>query len=165
VALVELLEPPDHAAVSRVLVDAYGDYAERLGPVDWASMREELANAAGQLPQARIGGVREAGGLDAVVFYFPPGRSLPMFFPPQWASLRLVGVIHRARERGLTRQLLGWCIDQARQAGSPQIGLHTSEIMDTARALYERMGFVVDCDLPPMHGLRYWRYRLDLSEA
>ena len=29
-------------------------------------------------------------------------------------------------------------------------------------ALYERMGFVVDGDLPMNFGLRYWRFRLDL---
>ncbi len=47
--------------------------------------------------------------------------------------------------------------------GRPRIGLHTSEAMTTARGLYERMGFVVDGDLPTNFGLRYWRYRLNFS--
>ena len=64
--------------------------------------------------------------------------------------------------RGLSRRLTEWCIDRARDRGAMRIGLHTSEAMTTARGLYERMGFVVDGDLPMNFGLRYWRFRLDL---
>jgi hypothetical protein len=35
--------------------------------------------------------------------------------------------------------------------------------MTTARGLYERMGFVVDGDLPTNFGLRYWRFRRSLG--
>ena len=60
-----------------------------------------------------------------------------------------------ARGRGLSRRLTEWCIARARQQGATEIGLHTSEAMTIARGLYERMGFVVDGDLPMNFGLRY----------
>jgi len=163
VAEIERLTAADHAAVGRLLLDAYADYAERMGPVDWPRLREGLVAAAGRLTDAEIAGVRGIDGLDAVVFYFPPGKSDGVIFPKAWASLRLLGVAPAARGQGLSRQLTDWCIARAASAGAAQIGLHTSEAMTTARGLYERMGFVGDGDLPTNFGLRYWRFRLDLA--
>jgi GNAT superfamily N-acetyltransferase len=165
VAVIERLTEADHAAVGRVLVEAYADYAERMGAVEWPRLSEGLGQAAGRLTDAEIAGVRGATDLDAVVFCFPPGKSDGVIFPRPWASLRLLGVAHAARGRGLSRRLTEWCIVRARHEGATHIGLHTSEAMATARGLYQRMGFVVDGDLPMNFGLRYWRFRLDLAEG
>lgn len=162
-AAIERLTAAEHAAVGRLLLEAYGDYAERMGPIEWPRLGEGLAKAAGRLTDAEIAGVRGAKDLDAVVFYFPPGKSDGEIFPCAWASLRLLGVAPAARGRGLSRRLTEWCIARARHEGATHIGLHTSEAMETARGLYERMGFVVDGDLAMNFGLRYWRFRLDLA--
>jgi GNAT superfamily N-acetyltransferase len=162
VAGIEPLAAADHAAVGGLLTEAYADYAGRMGDEAWTRLRDGLVQAAERLTDAEIAGVRGEGGLDAAVFYFPPGRSDGVIFPRDWASLRLLAVAHRARGRGLSRALTEWCIARARSDGAGRIGLHTSEAMTTARALYERMGFVVDGDLPMAFGLQYWRYRLDL---
>jgi hypothetical protein len=76
VSTIEHLTAADHAAVGSLLLEAYADYAERMGPQSWARL---------------------------------------------------------------------------------------SEAMTTARGLYERMGFVVDGDLPANFGLRYWRFRRSLA--
>lgn len=160
-ATIERLTAEDHAAVGRLLLEAYDDYAERIGG-DWTRLRDGLAHAAGRLNEPEITGVRGAAALDAVVFYFPPGKSDGAIFPRDRASFRLLGVAHAARGRGLSRRLTEWGIGRARAQNAQHIGLHTSEAMGTARGLYERMGFVVDGDLPANFGLRYWRFRLDL---
>ena len=127
--------------------------------------RTGLAQAAGGAAWTRRSRASaDQAGLDAVVFYFPPGRcGRRKTFPREWASLRLLGVARSARGRGLSRRLTEWCIARARQQGAAEIGLHTSEAMTTARGLYERMGFVVDGDLPMNFGLRYWRFRRSLG--
>lgn len=158
---IEHLSAADHAAVGRLLLEAYADYSERIG-ADWPRLRDALVHAAGRLADAEIAGLRGSAALDAVVFYFPPGRSDGVIFPRDWASLRLLGVAPAARGRGLSRLLTEWCIARARDQGAARIGLHTSEAMTRARGLYERMGFVIDGDLPMNFGLRYWRFRLDL---
>ena len=162
-AEIERLAAADQVAVGRLLLEAYADYAERLGPVEWPRLQQGLVAAAGRLTDAELAGVRGTDGLDAVVFYFPPGQSDGVIFPKAWASLRLLGVTPAARGRGLSRRLTEWCIARARNAGAAHTGLHTSEAMTTARGLYERMGFTVDGDLPANFGLRYWRFRLDLA--
>ena len=158
---IEHLSAADHAAVGRLLLEAYADYSERIG-ADWPRLRDALVHAAGRLADAEIAGLRGSAALDAVVVYFPPGRSDGVIFPRDWASLRLLGVAPAARGRGLSRLLTEWCIARARDQGAARIGLHTSEAMTRARGLYERMGFVIDGDLPMNFGLRYWRFRLDL---
>lgn len=162
-ARIEALTAADHAAVGLLLVDAYSDYADRVGPKAWPRLRNGLVTAAADLPAAELAGVRGGSGLDAVVFYFGPGRSDGVIFPREWASLRLLGVAHNARGHGLSRGLTEWCIARARIDGADCIGLHTSEAMTTARGLYERMGFTVDVELQANFGLRYWRFarRLD----
>ncbi|HEX9327670.1 MAG TPA: GNAT family N-acetyltransferase [Reyranella sp.] len=161
-ATIERLAAADHAAVGRLLLDAYADYAARMGS-EWPRLRDGLVQAPDRLTNAELAGVRGPAGLEAVVFYFPPGKSDGVIFPRDWASLRLLGVAQAARGRGLARQLTDWCIARARAQGAARIGLHTSEAMITARGLYERMGFMVDGDLPANYGLRYWRFRLDLA--
>ena len=52
----------------------------------------------------------------------------------------------------------------ARQNGENIIALHTSEFMDTARHIYESVGFKVLKEIDQRLGKRYWLYKLDLNE-
>ena len=102
-----------------------------------------------------------------VVLHLAALVSIPFSYhsPETFVDTNILGtlnVVHAARDQGLCRQLVTWCIDRAQRDGAGHLGLHTSEAMTKARLLYERMGFVVDGDLPATFGLRYWRYRLDL---
>jgi hypothetical protein len=86
VSTIEHLTDADHASVRCLLLEAYADYAERIGPDAWASLQDGLAQATDRLRDAEIASVRGPNGLDAVVFYFPPGRSDGKIFPREWAS-------------------------------------------------------------------------------
>jgi GNAT superfamily N-acetyltransferase len=68
------------------------------------------------------------------------------------------------RGQGVGRKLVGGCLRLARQAGAPAVGLHTSPIMASALRMYEAIGFVRDCDLPPIRGVPYGRYVLPLAD-
>ena len=54
------------------------------------------------------------------------------------------------------------CIDNARENGEKIIGLHTSEVMDTARHMYESLGFTVYKEIDRIFGVRYWLYNMNL---
>lgn len=98
------------------------------------------------------------------VAYCPAGKSDPAIFPSDWASLLLLAVSPRYRRHGIAKQLVAACIQLARDDGARTIGLFTNELMTTARRLYEAMGFRQDCEIPARYGLRYWRYKLDLTQ-
>jgi ribosomal protein S18 acetylase RimI-like enzyme len=57
------------------------------------------------------------------------------------------------------------CVRRCRERGIATIGLHTTETMDIARRMYERMGFVrvPEFDFHPAPGVVVMAYRLDLK--
>ena len=79
-----------------------------------------------------------------------------------WCQLRFVTVRPDVAGQGIARRLVQRCIDAARDAGEQTMALHTSEVMSTARGLYERMGFVQIRDLPMRYGWKYWLFTMEL---
>ena len=77
---------------------------------------------------------------------------------------RLLAVHPEARGRGLGRLLTEECIRRARASGRDAVGLHTTQLMNVARAMYERIGFVrvPALDFFPIPTFRVMAYRLTL---
>ncbi|MHB8789161.1 MAG: GNAT family N-acetyltransferase [Desulfobulbaceae bacterium] len=157
--------PADFAAMARLLVEAYQEYAASLTPVAWEQMRVGLASVDRLASVVTFLVAEDNHHLAGAVAYYQPGMSDPRLFPRHWASLRLLAVAPAHRGRGLGRRLTEACVARAREDGAGEIGLHTSELMVTARQMYERMGFCEVGELPPMFGLRYWRFVLPLMPA
>lgn len=105
---------------------------------------------------------REEGRLLGAVIYAGPGCTRPPL-PAEWASIRALAVPPWARGCGAGRALVEACIARARLNEAETIGLYSTEMMATARALYARLGFVDDGPLPPRHGQPCRRYRIDLA--
>ena len=99
------------------------------------------------------------------VGYCPAGKGNPAIFPPDWAAVLLLAVSPSHRGHGIARKLVSACIQCARNDSAQVIGLFTSELMTAAQQLYESCGFRRESELPPRFGLRYWRYKLPLTEA
>ena len=58
------------------------------------------------------------------------------------AGIRLLAVDPARRGLGVGKELTRFCIEQARALGKARVVLHTTRAMDTAWAMYERLGFV-----------------------
>jgi GNAT superfamily N-acetyltransferase len=80
------------------------------------------------------------------------------------ASMRMLAVAPDVQGRGAGRALVVACIERARAAGSPGLGLHTRPFMTAAHRLYESLGFrrVPELDWEFDPGEWLWAYRLDL---
>ena len=74
----------------------------------------------------------------------------------------MVGVHPDFRGKGIGKKLTCMCIDDARENGEKIIGLHTSEVMDSARHIYESLGFTVYKEIDRIFGVRYWLYKMNL---
>lgn len=80
------------------------------------------------------------------------------------SGIRLLGVDPMYQGAGAGRALTVACIDLARQAGHSQVILHTTQAMQRAWGLYERLGFARSEDLDfPQQGLPVYGFRLKLS--
>jgi ribosomal protein S18 acetylase RimI-like enzyme len=58
----------------------------------------------------------------------------------------MLGVLPEARRLGVARALMEEAERRARAAGKTRITLHTTERMEAARTMYERLGFVRAAD-------------------
>jgi ribosomal protein S18 acetylase RimI-like enzyme len=75
----------------------------------------------------------------------------------------MVGVNPVYRGRGIAKRLTQMCMDYAKQSNEKIVGLHTSEIMEDARHIYESLGFTIVKEIDPIYGMKYWLYKLELS--
>ena len=84
-----------------------------------------------------------------------------------WPEVRLLAVAPVARGHGIGAALIRECVKRARQSGAEAITLHTTDMMQVAMGLYERMGFAraPELDFRPGPGITVKGYRFDLNEA
>ncbi len=112
--------------------------------------------------QATFFVLRQADAAVGSVAYCSPGRSVDPV-PASWASVLLLAVDPKHRGKGYGCLLASECMKLAEHDQAATVGLFTSELMGSARRLYEGLGFGVERELPPRHGLRYWLYRYDVQ--
>ena len=144
--------PADAEAVVRVALAGYGAMRDRYA--DWPSLaprllllpdlaaHAELVVAVAD-EQARDARARSPRGIVGLVGYLgthPPDRRRSGA-PSEWPVIRSLVVDPAWQGIGVGRALVRECLRRARRDGAPLIALHTSPILETAVAMYERMGF------------------------
>ncbi len=152
-------DPADFPAIAALNHAAYREMAERV-----PAWREEAffhALVAARAQQATFFVLRRDDEIVGSVAYAAPGQSADPV-PAAWASVLLLAVHPAHRGCGYGRVLASACMTLAARDRAETIGLFTSELMGAARGLYEGLGFTVERELPPRHGLRYWLYRYDM---
>lgn len=82
---------------------------------------------------------------------------------PDAAGIRLLAVKPEYRGAGVGKALTQHCIERARALGRARVILHTTRAMQTAWAMYERMGFRRDERIDFRQGnLEVFGFRLEL---
>lgn len=153
----------DFDAIAELNVAAYREFAVYMSPDSWRGMETNLRAVATRAQSTRFLVMREQGAIVGSVGYCPAGKGNPEIFPPDWAGMLLLAVAPAHRGRGIARELASACIHCAQDDSAEVIGLFTSEVMRQAQQLYESQGFDRESELPMRLGLRYWRYRLQLT--
>lgn len=153
-------------SVSLLIRDAYQQYEISLPPETWKFYLEDMMAVRRRLKESQLIVAELSKQLaGAVTLYLDASRSSQERWPNGWACIRLLAVHPAYRGRGIGRALMEECILRCRNQGIVSIGLHTGRMMDVARQLYERMGFVriAEFDLYPAPGVVAMAYRLDLK--
>lgn len=84
-------------------------------------------------------------------------------YDEKWCHLRFVSVDPSQRGKGIGQKLTELCIETALENNEQTMALHTSEIMKSARYIYEKIGFKILKEIPPIFGIKYWLYTFDLK--
>lgn len=152
----------DAAGVNRVCVEAFEEFRRVIGTDNWNRLREVLGRASELKHEGElIVAVDEASEVLGLVLYIPPDPACEHETPV--ASMRTLSVSPSQRGKGIGRSLTQECINRALNHGAETLTLTTAEMMTVARPMYERIGFIKDCDLGLRFGVKHARYLLQLK--
>ena len=98
-----------------------------------------------------------------LAFLVPNGNPTEIY-NEKWCHLRFVSVNPEFRGKRIGETLTKICIEIALKNNERTMALHTSEIMKSARHIYEKIGFKILKELEPRLGVKYWLYTLELNE-
>jgi GNAT superfamily N-acetyltransferase len=167
--LIRDARPEDRDAIREVTLAAYQEYAA-LTPGFWDGYRENIILSLDEVGSAEQLVAEHHGAIVGTVLLYPPrrmeiSRSDSLDMP--WPEVRLLAVAPLARGRGVGAALMKECVRRVRKAGGRVLSLHTTDMMQAALGMYERMGFVraPELDFHPAPGVAVKGYRLDLEEA
>lgn len=146
--------------VATLLVEAYAEYAARMSPDAWASFAQDIGNVRGRMIEAEVVVAERAGRLVGSVTLFTRHRGVR----GGTVGVRLLAVHPGARGTGVGRTLMEYAIERARAEHQNRVVLSTAQEMESARDLYEKLGFVREpaLDHEPAPGVRLQGYALDV---
>jgi ribosomal protein S18 acetylase RimI-like enzyme len=158
--------PDEFDAVARLLRDAYRQYEKFMPAEAWRHYLRDIMDVRSRLDVAELIVAEVDGELAGTVTLYPRAAgSTVEGWPEGWAGVRLLAVHPSCRGRGIGRALMDECTRRCRERGIRTIGLHTTVMMEVARGMYERMGFVrvPEYDHHPRPDIVVIAYRLDLQ--
>ena len=153
-------------AIGALMVAAYQEFSPPEPPPQWLHYLDDIRAVRRRLAESTLIVAEDAGHLVGAVTYYADGsKESAGGWPANVAVFRLLAVHPEARGRGIGRLLTEECIRRARATGAAAVGLHTTHLMNVARAMYERMGFVrvLERDFFPVPDFRVMAYQLTLE--
>jgi len=132
-------QPDEHDELGRITHLAY---LEVFGVSDLGEYGDELRDVAGRAADATILVAVDGGRLIGGVTYVSDATSSMAEWPDaDTAGFRMLAVDPELQGSGAGRALTHACIDRARAEQRAAVVLHTTQYMERARAMYERLGF------------------------
>jgi ribosomal protein S18 acetylase RimI-like enzyme len=167
--VVRTARADEREVIARITRAAYVEYASSMAPEAWPELAAAIESGlASTAPVERI--VAELDGCvvgSAMLFAANVEAYAHVAGAQQvtWPEVRLVAVDASARGRGIARAMMEECVRRARAAGARAIGIHTSQTMGAAVALYRSMGFerVPALDFQPAGAELVEAYRLAID--
>ena len=160
----------DREAITNVTLSAYREYAAIM-PAHWEDYKQNILTTLAEVKPAEQIVAEQAGAVVGTVLLYPAGTVLEG--PDErevrlgWPEVRLLAVAPAARGQGIGAALMQECIQRALRAKAAAITLHTTDMMQVAMHMYERMGFgrAPELDFRPTEDVIIKGYRLNLDET
>lgn len=133
----------EHLYIKELRYRAYKEHSKKINEKHWNILKNQVLSDA-DLQEGVIRIVAEIeGNIVGTVALFPPkvdaysGLVAELNHP----EIRMLAVSPEARGKGVARALIYECIERMKKEGFDYIGLHTSDFMESAVKLYERLRF------------------------
>ena len=155
----------DQRNLKKLAIETWSQFQHELAPENWEKLKGNLANdktwSELLTNSYSLVCVNEVDKIVGMSFLVPQGNPTELF-DKSWCYIRFVTVDQNFAGKGIGRRLTEKCIQYARDSGEKTIALHTSEMMNSARHIYESLGFTILKELEPRLGKKYWLYTLEL---
>jgi len=139
---------------------AYGQFKNELTEENWEKMNNYLSSVnsySDLLEQSKCFICENTDEIVGMAYLVSKGNPTDIFHK-DWCYIRMVGVDPKFSGKGIGKKLTQMCIDYAKENDEQFIALHTSEFMNSARHIYEKIGFKAIKELDLRYGKRYWLY-------
>jgi GNAT superfamily N-acetyltransferase len=158
----------DQDAIRELTLAAYREYAAILGE-NYHYYEDSIVSTLADVGPAAQIVAEQDGRLVGAALLYPPGTAFEApkgHAAPVWPEVRLVAVSPAARGRRIGKALVQECLRRARQDGCTGLALHTTDMMQVAMQMYERMGFVrtPEFDFYPVPEFQVKAYRFDFKD-
>ncbi|MCF0057558.1 GNAT family N-acetyltransferase [Dyadobacter sp. CY356] len=154
----------DLAEMKDLAVKSWSQFQQQLTEENWAKLYSTLTDINTFTDLLNLANCIVCCDNDKIIgmaFLVPSGNPT-VIYDQAWSYIRFITVDPDFAGRGIGRKLTTTCTDLARQSGESVIALHTSELMNNARHIYESLGFKIVREIDQRLGKRFWLYKLDL---
>lgn len=146
-------------------IESYSEFSKVLTRENWNTMNSFLEsdeNLTNLINQSIVFVCETKFKIVGMIYLVPSGNPTELF-QEDWSYIRFLGVNTKFRGNGIGKKLTDLCMKYAKENNEQYIALHTSEFMDSARAIYEKRGFRKTKEIQYL-GKKYWIYLLELDE-
>ncbi len=152
----------ERSIVVDIFKASYGEYAEGSDPDFWSLYQTNTSKTLLTDESVKRLVVTVDDKIVGSVLLCPPNERKfgNTSFKNPYPEMRLLGILPEFRNTGIASLLINECESRTRQSGFDAITLHTTVLMQTAKAMYERRGYVryPDIDFEPVSGFIVWGY-------
>ena len=158
----------ERSLVADITRRSYAQYAAHSDPVFWINYEKSTENTLMHSKAVVRLVIEHESKIAAAVLYCEPTewKVHDQTVKNPYPEMRLLAVLPEYRNLGLAAQLIESCEQKAAAEKFSALTLHTTILMKTAKAMYERRGYsrYLDIDFEPTPGFHVWGYKKDFIE-
>ena len=156
----------DLNAIKKLSIKSWSEFKSQLTNENWQDLYKTLTNEKTYTDLIEKSYFVVCESLNEEIigmsFLVPKGNPTEIY-DKSWCYIRFVTVDPEFKGNGIGKKLTENCIEFAKQSGEITVALHTSEMMDKARHIYEKLGFEILREIEPRLGKKYWLYSLNIA--
>lgn len=153
--------------LKKLAIKSWSPFQKELTVEHWNSLKERISNVKTyeELVDQSTCFVCVANNdhVIGMAFLVPNGNPTDIY-QKEWSYIRFISVDPDFGGQGIGRKLTVMCVEKAKENGEKTVALHTSEMMNNARHIYESLGFEILREIDQRLGKKYWLYILDLNK-
>jgi ribosomal protein S18 acetylase RimI-like enzyme len=156
----------DLNAIKKLAIKTWSEFKSELTNENWQELYKTLTNDQTYIDLIEKSYFVVCESLNKEIigmsFLVPKGNPTEIY-DESWCYIRFVTVDPEFGGNGIGKKLTEICVEFAKQNDEKIVALHTSEMMNKAIHIYEKLGFKILREIEPRLGKKYWLFTLNIA--